>query len=260
VIRAGKSREKGYVLLGLLLAMTLMLIAMAAAAPRIAQQIRRQREEDLVHIGTDYATAVKRFVHKNGGRYPTSIEQLENTNRIRFLRKQYQDPTTGENNWRLVHVGEAEIKIPQPSPGLNPNTTNPGLSGGAHPPAGAPPTGLTGLNPGTQASPAAANPNAGNSLGSLQTSNIGNGQTAGGGMFIGIASVNKAESIKEFNDKDHYNDWFFVYDLRLEQAGGTGITIAAPRSGATDSGSSGQPGSPQPIGTPAPTPPPQVPR
>jgi type II secretory pathway pseudopilin PulG len=259
VIRAGKSREKGYVLLGLLLAMTLMLIAMAAAAPRIAQQIRRQREEDLVHIGIDYATAVKRFVHKNGGRYPTSIEQLENTNRIRFLRKQYKDPTTGENNWRLVHVGEAEIKIPQPSPGLNPNTTNPGLGGGPRPPTGAPPTGIAGLNPGAQASPAATNPG---SLGSLQTSNIGNGQTAGGGMFIGIASVNKAESIKEFNDKDHYNDWFFVYDLRLEQAGGTGVTIAAPRAGAADSGSSGQPGSPQPapVGAPAPTPPPQVPR
>jgi len=258
VIRAVKSRQKGYVLLGLLLAMTLMLIAMAAAAPRIAQQIRRQREEDLVHIGTDYATAVKRFVHKNGGRYPTSIDQLENTNHIRFLRKQYKDPTTGENIWRLVRSGEAEIKIPQPQPGLNPNTTNPGLGGGTTPTTGVPPTGQAGLNPGAQANPAAGN--TGN-MGSLQTSGIGNGQPLGGGMFIGIASVNKAESIKEFNDKDHYNEWFFVYDLRLEQAGGTGVTIAAPRAGAADSGSSGQ-GGPQPApgSSPAPTPPPQVPR
>ena len=260
-MRAGKSKEKGYVLLALLLAMTLMLIALAAAAPRIAQQIKRQREEDLVHIGNDYATAIKRFVHKNGGRYPTSIEQLEDTNHIRFLRKQYKDPTTGENIWRLVHVGEAEIKIPQPQPGLNPNTNNPGLSGGTAGntnPATQPNT-LTGLNTsGTQQ----GNQGGTGGLGSLQTSGIGNGQTVGGGMIIGIASVNKAESIKEFNDKDHYNEWFFVYDLRLEQAGGTGVTIASPRVGAANTGSSGQPGSPQaaPAGSPSPTPPPQVPQ
>jgi type II secretory pathway pseudopilin PulG len=250
-----------------MLAFTLMLIALAAAAPRIAQQIKREREEELVHIGKDYATAVKRFVHKNGGRYPNSIEQLENTNHIRFLRKQYKDPTTGENNWRLVHTGEAEIKIPAPNPGLNPNSTNSGLGG--------PSSTSTGTTPNTTA-PVLSAPSgppqgtAGGNLGTLKTSNIGNGQQIGGGQIIGVASVNKAQSIKEFNDKDHYNEWFFVYDLRLEQAGGTGVTIAAPRAGAAgDSGSSGQsqPGiTPGQIGTqppasaPSPTPPPQVPQ
>ena len=275
MVRASRRQfgEKGYVLLGLMLAFTLMLIAMAAAAPRIAQQIRREREEELVHRGKDYATAIKRFVHKNGGRYPTSLEQLENTNHIRFLRKRYKDPTTGENNWRLVHFGEAEIKIPTPNPGLNPNTTNPGLGGGTAsvpaPPGG--PNTTAGLNPGSvgQPPPNLSGGNAGGNLGTLQTSGIGNGQQIGGGQVIGIASVNKAQSIKEFNDKDHYDEWFFVYDLRLEQAGGTGVTIAAPRAGTvTDSGSSGQGqagGAPGQIGTlppaatPAPTPPP-VPR
>jgi type II secretory pathway pseudopilin PulG len=246
--------QKGYVLLGLMLAMTLMLIAMAAAAPRIAQVIKRQREEDLVHIGKDYATAVKRFVHKNGGRYPNSIEQLENTNQVRFLRKQYKDPTTGENIWRLVRFGEAEIKIPAPNPGLNPSTNNPGLGGSSTttptPNTTAPVISAGGANP----PPNQQAGNVGGQLGSLQTSGIGNssGQQLGGGQIIGIASVNKAQSIKEFNDKDHYNEWFFVYDLRLEQAGGTGVTVAAPRAGATaDSGPSGP--RPVPIGTPPPT-------
>src|SRR5262249_19122634 len=123
MIRANRtsSGEKGYVLLGVMFALTLMLIAMAVEAPRIAQQIKREKEEELVHRGKDYATAVKRSVHKNGGRYPLSLEQLEDTNHIRFLRKRYKDPTTGENIWRLVHVGEAEIKIPTPNPGLNPS-------------------------------------------------------------------------------------------------------------------------------------------
>src|SRR5689334_13360133 len=99
-----------------MLAVTLILIALSMEAPRIAQQIKRDREEELLHRGKDYATAIKRFVHKNGGRYPISVEQLENTNHIRFLRKRYKDPITGEAEWRLVHFGEAEIKIPAPNP------------------------------------------------------------------------------------------------------------------------------------------------
>ena len=267
------SGENGYVLLGLMFAVTLMLIAMAVEAPRIAQQIKREKEDELVHRGKDYATAIKRFVHKNGGRYPTSLEQLENTNHIRFLRKRYKDPTTGDNIWRLVHFGEAEIKIPAPNPGLNPSSNNPGLGGpsstlgGSSLSATPPPNNTAGLSSGTGLSTQGTQPqgNTGN-LGTLQTSNIGNGQPIGGGQIIGIASVNKAQSIKEFNDKDHYDEWFFVYDLRLEQAGGTGVTVASPRAG--DSGSSGQSqfgttpgqiGTLPPASAPSPTPPP-VPR
>lgn len=260
-----RQREKGYMLLGVMLALTLLLMAMAVEAPRIAQQIKRQKEEELVHRGKDYATAVKRFVHKNGGRYPVSVEQLEDTNHIRFLRKRYKDPTTGESNWKMVHVGEAEIKIAAPNPGLNPSG-NPGLSGSGNPGLGGTttpattPTGtapvLSAGGPTFQAAPS-ANPQPGNTgqLGSLATSNIGNGQTLGGGQIIGVASVNKGKSIKEFNEKDHYDEWFFVYDLRLEQAGGTGVTVASPRSGSGDAipGLSGQP-------QPPPQPPPQVAR
>ena len=65
------SKESGYVLLAVMLTLTLMLILLSVEAPRIAQQIKREKEEELVHRGKDYATAVKRFVHKNGGRYPT---------------------------------------------------------------------------------------------------------------------------------------------------------------------------------------------
>ena len=111
------SGQSGYVLLAVMLAMTMILIAMSVEAPRIAQQIKRQREEELVHRGKDYATAVKRFVHKNGGQYPTSIEQLEDTNHVRFLRKRYKDPMTGDSDWRLVHYGEAQVTIPAPNPG-----------------------------------------------------------------------------------------------------------------------------------------------
>src|SRR5437899_6663766 len=89
-----RSAQSGYVLLALMLAVTLILIALSVEAPRIAQQIKREKEEELVHRGKDYATAIKRFVHKNGGRFPVSVEQLEDTNHVRYLRKRYKDPMT----------------------------------------------------------------------------------------------------------------------------------------------------------------------
>jgi type II secretory pathway pseudopilin PulG len=273
-----RSGESGYVLLAVMLAVTLILVAMSIEVPRIAQQIKREKEEELVHRGKEYATAVKRFVHKNGGRYPASVEQLEDTNHIRFLRKKYKDPMTGESDWKMVHVGEAQIKIPTPNPGA-PGGVNPGLSGtgaginpqGAPttPGANPPPSGSAQLNNGGQAQPQQSGTN---NLGSLTTSNIGNGQTVGGGQIIGVASTSKKQAIKEFNDKDHYDEWYFVYDLRLEQSGSTGVTVAEPRVGASTTGDSssttggGTPGTspagtnsgqPQPTGTPQP--PPQVP-
>lgn len=249
-----RSKESGYVLLALMLTLTLLLVALAVEAPRIAQQIKREKEEELVHRGRDYATAVKRFVHKNGGQYPVSVEQLENTNHIRFLRKKYVDPMTGESDWKMVHVGEAEIKIPTPNPGLSGGGgTNPGLfgsgSGGTNPSGTS--TSPTGVTPTLNSDPNQNQPQQQtNNTGSLITSSIGNGQTVGGGQIMGVASVSKKQGIKEFNDKDHYNEWFFVYDLRLEQSGGTGVTVAAPRGAGSATGSPGTPGTPGATGAP----------
>jgi type II secretory pathway pseudopilin PulG len=252
-----RSSQSGYVLLALMLTMTLILVALALEAPRIGQQIKREKEEELVHRGKDYATAVKRFVHKNGGRYPVSVEQLENTNHIRFLRKKYVDPMTGDSDWKMVHVGEAEIKIPAPNPGLSVGGgQNPGLGGGTvtpntnQPGVVTPPPGIAQTLNGPPNQPQAQQ---GNNLGSLTTTGIGNGQTVGGGQIMGVASVSKKHSIKEFNDKDEYDQWYFVYDLRLEQSGGTGVTVAAPRGGSAAAGSSGTPaatGAPGATGTP----------
>jgi hypothetical protein len=169
----------------------------------------------------------------------------------------------------MVHAGEAQINIPTPKPGLSgPGGTNPGLSGpnppGTNPPgANPPPSGTAQLNP---SGPGFGQPQGAGNLGSLNTSNIGNGQTVGGGQIIGVASTSKKQAIKEFNDKDHYDEWYFVYDLRLEQSGGTGVTVAEPRAGGsstTGGGTSGtspagtNSGQPQPSGTPQP--PPQIP-
>src|ERR1700756_2008648 len=99
-----RRREKGYILLSVMLLITLMMLVLTIELPRIAQQIKREKEEELIHRGNEYRSAIRKFFRKFG-RYPLSIDQLENTNNIRFLRKRYKDPFTGKDDWRLLHPG-----------------------------------------------------------------------------------------------------------------------------------------------------------
>ena len=99
--------EGGYILLMLMLLVTLLAIAAGALAPSIAFKVRRDREEEMIHRGAQYSRAIRRYVKKTG-RYPTRLEDLENTNNIRFLRKRYKDPITGKD-FKLLHVGEVQL-------------------------------------------------------------------------------------------------------------------------------------------------------
>src|ERR1700758_1329803 len=96
-----RGSEQGYVLLILLLFIALLSIGFMAMVERLDFQLKRDREEELIHRGVQYSRAVRKFV-KKFGRYPDSIEQLENTNNIRFLRKCYKDPITGKD-FKILH-------------------------------------------------------------------------------------------------------------------------------------------------------------
>lgn len=101
-------REDGYILITVLFLVALVLIGLAVAAPRMAQSIQRDKEIELVHRGEQYKRAIKLYYRKFGA-YPTSVNQLLNTNNIRFLRKRYTDPITGKDDWRLIHLGQAKV-------------------------------------------------------------------------------------------------------------------------------------------------------
>ena len=259
--------QEGYLLVAVMLLIAVMLIAMAVEVPRIAQQIKREKEEELVHRGKQYALAIKKYYHKVGT-YPVSLEQLEDTNHLRFLRQRYKDPMTASGEWKLVHLGEAQINIPvggAPGAPGSTGTLNSSPLGGAATPSPTPggfgaSSGLSsGLSGGSQTG---GQPGAGGQMGTLQTSNIGTGlggSSQGGGPIIGVASTSKNTSIKEFNGNSEYDQWLFVYDPRLEQApGSNGVTVAAPRSASappTGTPAPGTPGTPgtQPAPAPSPT-------
>ncbi len=239
------SRQSGYALLVIMLALAFLLIAMTRSAPDIAQQIKREREQELIERGTQYARAIGRFYRKFG-RYPSRLEELENTNNIRFLRRRYKDPMTPEGEWRLVYFGEARLGTR--------GGGGSGVGGVSGTAGGARPAGGPAAAPGAGAGAGQASGG-----GSAQPSRPGDslsGRKFGGGPIVGVASKSTATAIKELDGKTHYNEWEFVYDATLDPsarqaAPGQPGTPARP---GRPAGAPGQSGAPP--GTPQPQPPP----
>jgi type II secretory pathway pseudopilin PulG len=101
--------EAGYVLLAVIFLTVILLISLAIAAPKLAKSIQRDKELETIHRGEQYKRAIKLYYQKFGS-YPTSIDQLVQTNQMRFLRKKYTDPLTGKDDWKPVLFGRAHVR------------------------------------------------------------------------------------------------------------------------------------------------------
>ena len=51
----------------------------------------------------------------------------------------------------------------------------------------------------------------------------------GGGAIIGVSSLSEKEGLKEFNEKKHYNEWYFFFDPTTDR----GALINGPFTGKT---------------------------
>ena len=248
-------QQGGYVLLAILFALTLLIIALAAAAPSTATALKRTKEDELVRRGQQYALGIRRF-YKKFGRYPSNIDQLENTNNIRFLRRRYLDPLTGKDDWTPIQFGQARPAVGffgqkvvttgglSPSgPGLGPSTIGTGLGGsstfgpsnsqsGSNNSPNGPNPAASSNGPGTSSnSPTGPTGSASNPISSDQLG----GRTFGGGAIVGVGVPSQKESLKEFQQKNHYNEWQFVYDPTVDPTlrGGAGTGAATGIPGAT---------------------------
>ena len=141
-----RNRESGFALLLIFVLAAGIAIGMMMQLPRVAFETARNREQMLIERGEQYKRAIGLFYRKTN-RLPQKIEDLENTNSIRFLRRRYIDPMTGKDEWRIIHAGPGGVltdslvkktpTTPDGKPvsgqnfGVNPgNTTGLGSSGG----------------------------------------------------------------------------------------------------------------------------------
>ncbi|HEV2762357.1 MAG TPA: type II secretion system protein [Pyrinomonadaceae bacterium] len=106
-LRAPRRGERGYTLVALLALMTVMMLAVTAAAPSLRQQSQRNLEEEAIARGEEVAAAIRLYaLAKN--QLPTSIDQLlegvnVGTKKVQIMRPfAARDPLTEDGEWRLI--------------------------------------------------------------------------------------------------------------------------------------------------------------
>jgi type II secretory pathway pseudopilin PulG len=232
--------QRGYAILVICFLAAAAVILTSAAVPNLLTESRREKEEDLIWRGEQYARAVRLFYRKNG-RFPQSFEDLtEPKNNVRFLRKAYPDPMNRQDgSWRLIYVGPSGELIGSVRRGsVSGISFGPGgaTGGPAKQPPGATTTGAPSA-PGTPPPAVAKAPGA--------------TERVFGGNIIGVASKIDRSSIKIYKDGANYREWEFIWDPRADlQPGQTVPGVPGPFT---------QPGGP-PGGRPpeGPPPPPRI--
>ncbi|HKY21521.1 MAG TPA: type II secretion system protein [Vicinamibacterales bacterium] len=88
-LAAKASRSRGYAMAGLLVAISVMMILLTAALPAWSHMIRREKEEELIFRGNQYARAINQYQRKFANASPASLDVLIEQ---RMLRKKFKDP------------------------------------------------------------------------------------------------------------------------------------------------------------------------
>jgi type II secretory pathway pseudopilin PulG len=273
--------EQGYVLLIAIFFMALLVLSLAVAAPKIAKSIQRDRELETYRRGMQFRRAIQLYYRKFQA-YPPNVDALVKTNEIRFLRKKYKDPITGQDDWKPVMFGQNKTPTAmgffgQPLAGNASTLAGIGPSGGgAGLPGAMTPGGSSGgfslgssnTSSGQTSSPGVPSPTdtAGTTgSGSSATSSGGpsstgtgsasssgpTGQTFGGAGIIGFSPASQKQSILVYKKKNHYNEWEFTYDplsdMKTIGGGNTG-TIGQPAGNTTTPVGTAPISSPNPSG------------
>ena len=277
-----RKSEEGFMLVGVVVLVFLVMLTLSIAAPKVARALRRDREVEAIHRGNEYVRAIQLFYRKNG-HYPGNMEQLEKSNNIRFLRQKYLDPMTGKADWRLIHQNEAKTTVKgffgQPlaglpgssgglgsaasmaSPGQGGASTvsSPGSTGFGSSSTGSFGTGSSsssglglsgGLSSSSPSTTSGTTVSSGSSSGSSTgiSSQSATSFTGGGAPIVGVGSSRTGESITDLNEQTTYQTWEFLYDPRIEQLKAKAALLGGAPS--SDSGSFGS-GSPSNTTSPA---------
>ena len=178
----------------LMLVVTILAIGLLVAIPVWETQLRREKEAELIFRGNQYVEAVRLFQLKNPGRFPATIEELEEGN---FIRKLFRDPMSSTGEWNVVLFAGAAgggAFASGTSPGRGPGQ-GPGRGGPGGQRALARSSGQTQSIQRVLVAPESA-------LASIQNP-----------LILGVVSSSTRASIRVYNDQESYDKWLFFYGL-----------------------------------------------
>jgi len=92
-------KREGYTLIMLMIAISLLSIGLLIAVPIWQTELQREKEEELIFRGKQYAEAIRMFQMKKPGTFPKSLDELF---KEKCIRKLYKDPMTEHGEWDLI--------------------------------------------------------------------------------------------------------------------------------------------------------------
>lgn len=109
-------QQRGFTYLAVLFMIALMGVMLASVATMWHTARQREKERELLFIGSQFRLAVERYYEKSPGaqkQYPARLEDLLKDSRFvtpqRHLRRVYRDPMTGGSEWGLVKAPQGGI-------------------------------------------------------------------------------------------------------------------------------------------------------
>lgn len=104
-------RQGGFTYLGVIAAVTVIGVALAATGEVWQLSAQRERERELLFAGSEFQRAIQRYYSAGPGpmrRYPRDFDELLRDPRfpnvVRHLRRVYRDPVTGKAEWGIVRA------------------------------------------------------------------------------------------------------------------------------------------------------------
>jgi type II secretory pathway pseudopilin PulG len=216
--------DRGYLMAVLLIGMAITAVWMSALLPAWRQQVTRQREQDLIFRGEQYARAVALFYVRNQCTLPTNVDDLVAR---KFLRKKWKDPITNDDFILVPGAQPGQSGAQQPGGGAPGRGGTPvGQPGRA---GAAPVAGVGGgtqqviLNPGGQTTGGRpSQPPTGQPSGGFPGQSSQSNQSISPGSGIaGVVSKSTGTSIMIYNGQQTYSAWQFMYQNALRTMGQT---------------------------------------
>jgi type II secretory pathway pseudopilin PulG len=100
------ARVRGFAYLTVLFIVAIMTGGLAVIGQVWQTGAVREREAELLHIGNEYRKAIERYYLAGPRQYPKNLTDLIKDPRqpstVRYLRRLYPDPITGNAEWGLV--------------------------------------------------------------------------------------------------------------------------------------------------------------
>ena len=187
MVRRRSNGSEGFTLVSVIIVFTVMTLLLSVAMPIWSKMIQREREEELIFRGLQYAEAIRVFQLRNG-RYPMRLEELI-TVRPRSIRQLWKDPMTESGEWGLIYA--------QVDPGRRPGRR-----------------GRRGQGVAPQQQPQSFGGSAPRPLGGEQArTRQGSGAAQAVAPIMGVHSLSHEDALKTYFGVSKHSQWLFSVEV-----------------------------------------------